>query len=61
LIQVTTDISLQSNLPLWKQKRQARSIIPSEDQFDRFQSLKIEDCDIPDILQYWIEKGKNVR
>jgi len=55
-----TDISPQSNLPPWRQKRQGRSTIPSGAQFDRFLGLEIDNCDIPDILHYWIEKGKNV-
>jgi len=56
-----TDSSLQSNLPLWKQSRQARSKLSSGDQFDRFQSLEIDDCDIPNSFHYCTEKGKNVR
>lgn len=48
-------------MPRWKQKRQARVIPPAGDQFDHFQDLEMDDIEIPDILQYWLEKAKNPR
>ena len=53
------NIPLESNLRRWKQKRQLRGTVLAGDQFDRFQDWEMDEIDIPDILQYWLEKAKS--